>query len=319
MRGKYSLKIESKNIHYELEIFHNVTLLTGDSANGKSQMCRMVEMANRNNGKSGIKIHCEVPVIVLSGEYELAEYTVKNKPHSIFLIDETAGYIRSKLLKKLIEGADGYFILISRSAINTVPVNINAVYTFNQKKITGDNRTYNYSCNVYGLEQSHIMPEAIAVEDSGSGYEFWKENLKIPVVSAKGNANMHHALEEMERYDRVLSIIDGAGCGGIFRIILDAVSLLKNDNYIWYPESFEYLLLKAGIFPDEELSEKIEHTENYADSAKYLSWERYYYDELKKLAEKYHQVYQKQILSDHYRADSIFEKVKAVIPEGIKM
>lgn len=44
------------------------------------------------------------------------------------------------------------------------------------------------------------------------------------------------------------------------------------------PESFEWLLLASNTIPDVNVSAILEQPENYIDSAKYISWERYFTD-----------------------------------------
>lgn len=47
---------------------------------------------------------------------------------------------------------------------------------------------------------------------------------------------------------------------------------------MYAPESFEWLLLASNTIPDVNVSAILKQSENYIDSAKYISWERYFTD-----------------------------------------
>jgi hypothetical protein len=50
------------------------------------------------------------------------------------------------------------------------------------------------------------------------------------------------------------------------------------NSVIAMPESFEWLLLKIRYGSDRFMNLKLDKTYNYADSEKYLTWEKYYTD-----------------------------------------
>lgn len=62
--------------------------------------------------------------------------------------------------------------------------------------------------------------------------------------------------------------------------------IAEYPNYVLYaPESFEWLILKSGLLSHimvsaETLKEVLAHPEDFIDSSKYFSWERFFTDYL---------------------------------------
>ncbi len=49
----------------------------------------------------------------------------------------------------------------------------------------------------------------------------------------------------------------------------------RENIALYFPESFEWLILKSGITGKTEVSEILSHPEDYIESREYISWERY--------------------------------------------
>lgn len=52
MVGKYTIKVKNKKTTYELVIDRNITVISGDSARGKTSLVKLIEIYN--NGGLGI-------------------------------------------------------------------------------------------------------------------------------------------------------------------------------------------------------------------------------------------------------------------------
>lgn len=122
-------------------------------------------------------------------------------------------------------------------------------------------------------------------EDSNAGFEFFKkvaDNNNMQCVSAEGKNNIINNIEEEET---TLIIADGAAFGSEMRRVMKQIKYFPN-YVIYLPESFEWLLLKAGIFKDEKLVEILKNPSDYIESSQYFSWERYFTDLLEKVTEE---------------------------------
>ena len=57
-----------------------------------------------------------------------------------------------------------------------------------------------------------------------------------------------------------------------------AMRLISNgiNAVLYLPESFEWIILRSGITESSEIANILEHTEDFADSCEYFSWERFF-------------------------------------------
>lgn len=76
-------------------------------------------------------------------------------------------------------------------------------------------------------------------------------------------------------YEKILVIADGAAFGSEMEKLMRFIK--NNPNVALYlPESFEWLILKSGLIEDRSVTMILENPQNYIDSGKYFSWERYF-------------------------------------------
>ena len=54
MIGKYDIVLYNNKVHYELTIKRNLTVLRGDSASGKSELIRLLDLLTRSKGRTTI-------------------------------------------------------------------------------------------------------------------------------------------------------------------------------------------------------------------------------------------------------------------------
>ena len=90
----------------------------------------------------------------------------------------------------------------------------------------------------------------------------------------------------------------------------------RTDCTIYAPESFEYLILKAGIIDVPE--EILEETYKFADSCKYLSWEEFFTSYLIETSSGTVYRYNKSSLSEAYKTSGTIRKIIVVLPEQIR-
>lgn len=85
----------------------------------------------------------------------------------------------------------------------------------------------------------------------------------------------------------------------------------------YLPESFEWVLLKAGVISFGNLTQILENPSDYIECKEYVSWERYFTH----LAEEYSDSkckYTKGTLHQFYYNKHNQEKVKNIMPEELK-
>ena len=75
-----------------------------------------------------------------------------------------------------------------------------------------------------------------------------------------------------------LIIVDGAAFGSEMRDVHEYLETFSGTAVLYAPESFEWLLLKANVVPELNVNVILKQPEDYVDSKKYVSWERYFTD-----------------------------------------
>ena len=260
MIGKYNIKIYNKYITYNFEIKRKYTIIRGNSASGKSYADYLV---GENLRISSVK--CDVPVISLSVNIEVWKDLLQRRNNSIIFIDEDFPYINSNDFINELLKSDNYFVIISRKNFDSIPYSYKEIYTLQSNKNFSNIETVLFP--LYNDDFKVIKPDIIITEDSNSGFNFFKrlsEKYDFMCESAKGKNNIKKFLLDLDylKNKTVLFIVDGSAFGSN---IIDILNIINDfDNiYIYAPESFEFLILKAGAF---KVSNNIlEETYNYHD------------------------------------------------------
>ena len=162
---------------------------------------------------------------------------------------------------------------------------------------------------------TEIHPDKIIIEDSNSGYDFYKNvvDKKIPCVSARGKSNISAMLESEEA---ILIIADGAAFGSDMERIM-RLSQYGQQIVLYLPESFEWDLLRSDVLEDKECMEILRHPEDYIDSEIYFSWEQFFAKLLLAKTEGTYLQYQKQSLNPAYLHEKALKKILNVLPGPI--
>ena len=96
--------------------------------------------------------------------------------------------------------------------------------------------------------------------------------------TAAGNSNVIACMRNNVDQN-VLYIADGAAFGAFMDdCMLYMDFYIKNRCALWLPESFEYMILKSGILEMTDIARMLENTYDYADSERFVTWERFYTD-----------------------------------------
>ena len=286
MIGRVSIKISNQRNSYKFTLNRNITILRGDSGTGKTTLYDMIRDYNNLGRESGVKISGG-NIVTLEGrnwEDELDKLSKK-----IVVIDEGSKFVFSKEFANKVKGCDNYFLIITRSYLSQLPYSVDEIYRI---KGIGKNkefeRVYTDIDKFYDNPDPNrfpFMPDIIITEDSKSGYEFFLDTVKntnIKCEAAGGKSKIKGLLKKYKS-SNIIIVADGAAIGCEMESLVKEQELSYGKLTLFLPESFEWLILKSGIFGN---SAGITDTYVYTDSKKYESWEQYFTDLLMKLSEK---------------------------------
>lgn len=323
MIGPVDVSVRDKRNSYKFTLKRNITILCGDSGRGKTTLFEMVADYNHFGKNSSVKISCDREVIAVIGTDW--RQIIEKVYDSIIIIDEDNEFIRTKEFAKAIQKTSNYYLLITRGYLEQLPISVDEIYEISGEKNKKFTRVYKEVDHMYDAPAKArlpFVPDVIITEDSKTGYQFFRtisDRSGIECIPAAGKSNVYELLTHYKEKN-VLVIADGAAFGSNIENIVKRQALYPNKIGIFLPESFEWLILLAGIVNDYNL-EKLTVPEQYIDSKKYFSWERYFTDLLVEITKdltykKYPQ--NKRTLPAFYLKESSAEKVKAVMP-GIRI
>ena len=315
MKGKYKVIVRNNRLHYEFEIKRNITIVRGDSATGKTTLINLLRQAENLGASSGVDLVCPVPCRILEGvNWKLI---LENSTGTIFFIDEENAFINTEEFASAVKNSDNYYVLITRENLYNLPYSVDEIYGLHcSGKYHDTKRMYNQMYRIYSdYQELPVIPEKIITEDSNSGFEFFKTvGSKNGVVceSAGGKSNIFHVLEQSGG-ENICVIADGAAIGPeVDRLY--KYSLQKKNIHLFFPESFEWIILNSGLIQEKNISEIMENPEEYIDSRKYFSWERFFTVYLTEVTKDTYLRYSKSKLNENY----LHEKNKRIILAGIK-
>lgn len=315
MKGKHRVVVKNNKLHYDFNIKRNITIIKGDSATGKTTLINMIRQFSNLGNSSGIEILCDVPCRVLEGiDWKLI---LQNTSGNIFFIDEENTFIRTEQFASAVRDSDNYFVLITRESLSNLPYSVEEIYgLYSSGKYQNTKRIYQQLYKIYPkmeIDMLPVKPEHIIVEDSNSGYEFFKavsQEKKILCDSAGGKTKLFSKIQEVD--GKICVIADGAAIGPEMEKLYRFVQEQKNIN-LYLPESFEWIILNSGVIKEKEIDEILEEPEEYIESQEYFSWERFFTELLAKKTEGTYLKYQKSKLNQVY----LHEKNKKMILDSI--
>ena len=317
MKGKHKIVVENNRLHYEFEIKRNITIIKGDSATGKTTLINMIrQFANLGNA-SGIEIECDAPCTVLEGN--LWQMLLKNLSGNIIFIDEENQFIRQQEFAELVKASDNYFVIITRENLYNLPYSVEEIYgLYSSGKYQNTKQIYQEMYHIYPLNQDlSCKPDKIIVEDTNSGYEYFKAISKeknITCESAGGKTKIFAMLEQLKAETESICVIaDGAAIGPEMDALYK-MSVEKGNIKLYLPESFEWIILSSELLEDKEIKDIMDKPENYIESQEYFSWERFFTKLLVDKTAGTYLKYQKGKLNPTY----LHEKNKNIILKNIK-
>ena len=319
MKGKHRIVVKNNRLHYEFEIKRNITIIQGDSATGKTTLINMLRQAENLGESSGIDVISDVPCRILEGNNW--KIILENSSGNIFFIDEENSFINTEEFASMVKESDNYFVLITRENLYNLPYSVDEIYGLHESGKYHDTRkVYQQMYHIYSIEEKFpIEPEKIIVEDSNSGYEFFKKisaEKNIACLSAGGKSNIF-SLIKRQSAGEICVVADGAAIGPEMNRLYKE-TLKKKNIHLYLPESFEWLILSSGLISDIDIKTMLEEPENYIDSTEYFSWERFFTKLLVTRTEETYLKYSKSKLNSNYLHEKNKERIVNMI-QGIKI
>ena len=310
MKGKYKVIVRNNKLHYEFEIKRNITIIQGDSATGKTTLINMLRQAENLGESSGVDVLSNVPCRILEGvSWKLI---LQNTAGTIFFIDEENAFINTEEFASEVRGSDNYFVLITRENLYNLPYSVEEIYgLYASGRYQNTKKIYQQMYRIYSdIQEFPIKPELFIVEDSNSGYEFFKaisDEKNLECESAGGKSNIFSKIKNVKNRE-VCVIADGAAIGpemnGLYEIFHK-----KKNIHLYLPESFEWIVLKSGLIDDREIRKILETPELFIDSKKYFSWERFFTNLLIEKTKNSYLQYRKSAINKTYLHSKNKEKI----------
>ena len=199
MKGKYRILVQNNRLHYEIEVKRNITIIQGDSATGKTTLIDMLRQYFNLGESSGIDVVCDVPCRVLEGRDW--KTILKGLQGNILFIDEENSFINTEEFAATVKGSDNYFVLITRENLYNLPYSVEEIYGLRSSgKYQNTRKVYQETYQIYSrVQQLPVKPQKILLEDSNSGYEFFKavsDETGRQCQSAEGKSNLLKKLKD---------------------------------------------------------------------------------------------------------------------------
>ncbi|MBR1796571.1 MAG: hypothetical protein IJ757_00930 [Clostridiales bacterium] len=172
MIGKYSIEVYNNRVHYFLTVQRNITVIQGNSASGKTELIRLINLYDTYGVSSGVSLKCGVICRVLtSNDWK----TILSSLYScIIFIDENEDFLKTKEFAEAVRGSDNYFVIVTRDDLSQLPYSVDEIYGLrnvtDSSKHKEYKRVYNETYKLYNLRtNSHFDPSLVVTEDTNSG------------------------------------------------------------------------------------------------------------------------------------------------------
>ncbi len=322
MKGNHKVIVETQRIKYEFAIRRNITVILGDSATGKTTLVELLNLYSSHGINSVVNVTSDVPCIVFNDISGLWQSMLQEIKSSIIFIDEGQSFIFTKEFAKVAQASNNYYVLITRRPLYYLPYSTKEIYGI---RTTGryhfPEKVYQEFYPIYSDEAlcSQSGKKILVLEDSNSGYEFFKQGFThLNCVSAGGNSKIISSITALDADSDILVIADGAAFGAYIENLL-SVRDIRNNVGIYLPESFEWMILKSDILNKSELSEILNHPEDYIDSSIYFTWERFFTDLLERETSNNDITrYSKSKINEYYISERNIRKILEIAPKEIK-
>lgn len=275
-----TLDVSTNTVKYNLDFDRKITLLTGDSGNGKSRITYIVENINKGLGYKMRHDFHKVIVLRDTTLVELMFNQIATLSNALIIIDEDD---LSQLMSSgtcgdmygMFNDSSNYFLLITRNIPRGLVIAGDAIKTLSTTPTRVFTCLYPQT-QAFSLDRLLENGKLIVTEDSMSGAQFvnvLRKNKGVPavkVLTADGFANIPTILKDVE-VPTVL-FADNATVG----VVLDLISS-KSIDYV-LPESLEFVLLSSYLFESDTDLQCILKSHPRSIPLGVISGEHYYTD-----------------------------------------
>ena len=318
MKGKYRIIVSTKRLKYDFEVRRNLTMIRGDSATGKTTLIDMIRDYVNNPSGTPVDLTCDKKCYVLEGA--LWKEQLKGITDSIIFIDEGNEFIKSVDFAEEIQKTDNYYVIATRESLPSLPYSVEEIYGIRTSGKYGTlKQSYHEFYQLYGVDtyEKSVKPDIIITEDSNSGYQFFAQicqEKQLDCESMNGKSNVFHYLN-IHKDEKILVIADGAAFGSEMDRVLQLINKRKNVA-LYLPESFEWLVLSAGVLKNNSVVQILKNPSEYIESKEYFSWERFFTAVLIQETKDTYLTYAKKKLNAAYLSDmiknSILKQIKKI-------
>ena len=311
MRGKHRVIVSTKRLKYEFELRRNLTIIQGNSATGKTTLVDMIRDFVNNPSGTPVELICDKECYVLEGTLWKQQLSVISD--CIVFIDEGNEFIRTVDFADTIQKTDNYYVIITRESLPSLPYSVEEIYGIRTSGRYGTlKQSYHEFYRIYGANtyENPIVPEIVVTEDSNSGNQFFEQVCRenqLDCESMNGKSNIFHCLND-HKNKKILVIADGAAFGSEIDRVLQLLQERKNAA-LYLPESFEWMILNAGILKNSRIREILEDPSEYVESKNYFSWERFFTAVLIEQTKDTYLTYAKRKLNPAYLSVSVKKSI----------
>lgn len=321
MRGSYRIIVQNAKVRYDFEVRRNLTVIRGNSATGKTTLIEMIREYYEDGISSGVELSCAKTCAVLFGrDWKPVLDTMRER---IVFIDEGNSFVYTKEFARAVGQSDNYYVIVTREGLENLPYSVEEIYGIRESgKYATLKQTYNELYHIYEKQNlpGKITPTKVIVEDSNAGFDFYKGisvGANWSVVSANGKSNIFAEVVQNINEEKILVIADGAAFGPEMNRMAKIIQERENIA-LYLPESFEWIILKSGVSGDREVREILKAPQNYIDSGKYFSWERYFTALLIEKTKDSYLKYTKKRLNPVYLQEGLKNRICGQM-EGIEL
>jgi hypothetical protein len=313
MKGKHIVTVRNRRVQFTLELERNITVIRGDSATGKTTLVGMLRDYEAQGEQSGVSLTCDRRCGVLTDRDW--EQRLPLFQDSILFVDEGNAFVSSEGFAKAIRGSSNYYVLITRENLHQLPYSVDAIL---ELRVTTSRmrRTYSktypyYKVLPFPVEELARMTR-ILTEDKKSGFQMFDHIGHLygtQCESARGKSSIFATLQENHQ-GRTLVVADGAAFGADMENVYQLMQLYPGHIVLYLPESFEWLILKAGVIPGADIDNILKNPADYIESAQYFSWEQYFTELLIRLSSvRDYMRYSKEKLLPFYLQEENVQKI----------
>lgn len=311
MKGSYDITVSNQKVRYDFTIRRNITVIKGDSATGKTTLVEMIREYYESGRDSGIELRCPKTCKVLAGRDWKAVLATTHE--QIIFIDEDNAFLPTNEFAEAVRKSDNYYVIVTREGLPNLPYSVEEIYGIRESgKYASLKQTYHEFFHIYGRMDSAepVKPACVIVEDSNAGYDFFSglsERGGYTAHSARGKSNVFAEILKSAD-DHILVIADGAAFGPEMDRVMKLVR--RREGLVLYlPESFEWIILSSGVVRDKNLKRILEKPEDFIESKKYFSWERFFTSLLVSMTQDSWLKYAKRKLNKAYLQEDISRKI----------